>query len=145
MNDPTIQLLSEEEGRVPHAYQDSRGFWTIGVGHLIDKKAGGKLSDECIDTILAGDVRVAKQAAQELIGPTWDALGDIRQAVITSMVFQMGAGEMDRWVTFIELVQKGQFQTAAYNGLATAWARQVPARAKRQMAMLVSGEWVDKE
>ena len=37
--DKIIALLSLHEGRVEHAYQDSLGYWTIGVGHLIDKRA----------------------------------------------------------------------------------------------------------
>ena len=31
--------LRLEEGEVLHAYQDSLGWWTIGVGHLIDGQA----------------------------------------------------------------------------------------------------------
>lgn len=34
-------LLTSDEGRVPHAYQDHLGYWTIGVGHLIDRRKGG--------------------------------------------------------------------------------------------------------
>ena len=32
--------IEDHEGRVPHAYQDHKGFWTIGVGHLIDERRG---------------------------------------------------------------------------------------------------------
>ena len=27
-----IEMIKHHEGVVPHAYQDSRGYWTIGVG-----------------------------------------------------------------------------------------------------------------
>ena len=31
-------LLESEESSVPHSYQDHLGYWTIGVGHLIDER-----------------------------------------------------------------------------------------------------------
>ena len=36
-----IEMIKHHEGVVPHAYQDSRGYWTIGVGRLIDESLGG--------------------------------------------------------------------------------------------------------
>ena len=44
-----LDLIKEHEGVVKHAYQDSRGYWTIGVGRLIDEKLKGGLSDDEID------------------------------------------------------------------------------------------------
>jgi lysozyme len=38
-------LIEFHEGRVLHAYRDSLGFWTIGVGSLIDEAKGAKLPD----------------------------------------------------------------------------------------------------
>jgi lysozyme len=32
------EMLTRDEGRVRHAYQDHLGFWTIGVGRLIDQR-----------------------------------------------------------------------------------------------------------
>jgi lysozyme len=51
------RMLEDEEGRVPHAYPDSLGYWTIGVGRLIDRRKGGGLSDDEIDYLLANDIR----------------------------------------------------------------------------------------
>src|SRR3546814_2848207 len=48
--------LNREEGRIPHAYQDSLGYWTIGVGRLIDKRKGGRLTNVDIDMLLANDI-----------------------------------------------------------------------------------------
>lgn len=33
--------LRQEEGSVPHAYQDHLGFWTIGIGRLVDQRKPG--------------------------------------------------------------------------------------------------------
>lgn len=44
--------LKAEEGRVPHAYQYHLGYWTIGVGRLIDKRKGGGLTPYEVDYLL---------------------------------------------------------------------------------------------
>jgi lysozyme len=41
-----IEQLTREEGKRRSAYQDHLGYWTIGVGRLIDARKGGGLSDE---------------------------------------------------------------------------------------------------
>ncbi len=38
------QQLRRDEGEVLHAYQDSLGYWTIGIGVLIDKRKGGGIT-----------------------------------------------------------------------------------------------------
>ena len=45
-------MLRRDEGRVRHAYQDHLGYWTIGVGRLIDQRKGGGLSEDEIDYLL---------------------------------------------------------------------------------------------
>ena len=50
------QSLEEDEGLVLHAYQDINGFWTIGYGHLIDKRRGGDISRNIADAILREDI-----------------------------------------------------------------------------------------
>lgn len=36
--------LIRDEGDVPHVYQDSLGYWTIGVDFLIDKRKVGSIN-----------------------------------------------------------------------------------------------------
>jgi lysozyme len=58
MSDPLlIAELRRDEGVDRSAYQDHLGFWTIGVGRLIDRRKGGGLSDEEIDYLLQNDVK----------------------------------------------------------------------------------------
>ncbi len=44
-------LIEFHEGRVLHAYRDSLGFWTIGVGSLIDETKGAKLPDHIFEQL----------------------------------------------------------------------------------------------
>jgi len=83
------RLVSEEEGRIAHVYQDCLGFWTIGVGALVDARKGGALCDEAIDAQLEHDLQAARKRAQSLTG--FDQCNDVRQAVIVSMCFQLGS------------------------------------------------------
>src|SRR3546814_14026178 len=65
--------LNREEGRIPHAYQDSLGYWTIGVGRLIDKRKGGRLTNVEIDMLLANDI--ADKIAEISDWPAWQEIG----------------------------------------------------------------------
>ena len=53
---------------VSHAYKDSRGYLTIGVGHLIDEELGGGLSEDEIDYLLANNLKVAEQGQKPTRG-----------------------------------------------------------------------------
>jgi len=131
------RLVSEEEGRIPYAYQDHLGFWTIGVGCLVDQRKGGGLCDEAIDAQLEHDLKTARERAMAING--FSQCNEVRQAVIVSMTFQLGS--LASWVNFRNALAAGDYNTAADHGLDSLWARQTPQRAQRQMQMLRSGEW----
>lgn len=138
MTDLAHRLVSEEEGRVAHAYKDSLGFWTIGVGCMIDANKGGALCDEAIDAQLEHDLKGARERASKLSG--FDQCNEARQAVLISMCFQLGS--LAAWTNFRNALAAGDYNAAADAGLDSLWARQTPARAQRQMQILRSGEWL---
>lgn len=131
------RLVSEEEGRIAHVYQDSLGFWTIGVGCLVDQRKGGALCDEAIDAQLEHDMKAARERAAKLSG--FDQCNEVRQAVIISMCFQLGS--LASWTNFRNALAAGDYTAAADHGLDSLWAKQTPRRAQRQMQMLRTGEW----
>lgn len=138
-------LLSDDEGRVKYAYQDSLGFWTIGVGHLIDKRKGGALPEHIIDALL--DYDIAEHQKLLRAAQPWTAnLDPVRQAVLDNMTFNLGIEPFDHdgfkdWPMFVNQVQTGQYAAAATNMLSTAWATQVGKRAVRLAAMMRTGQW----
>lgn len=141
MSDLTEQLIAEEEGRVPYAYQDSRGLWTIGIGCLVDHSVGGAgLCDAAIDAQFAHDSATARAEAEAL--PGFEACNDVQRAVLVSMCFQLG--NLASWPKFKTALAAGDYKAAAAEGLNSMWARQTPKRAKREMGMLESGQWVDR-
>jgi lysozyme len=74
------QQLIREEGAESCAYQDSLGYWTIGVGRLIDSRKGGGLSNEEIDMLLENDIKRNYEAVLKAL-PWIEKLYDQRQAV----------------------------------------------------------------
>ncbi len=134
------KLLSVHEGRVASAYTDSLGFITIGVGRLIDKRKGGRLSEAEIDYLLDNDIR--RHSAELLVNEPWiKDLDDVRRAVVFDMAFNMGSGFLAKWPKFVAQLKAKQWSDAAFNMLNSLWAQQVGARATRLATMMAGGQW----
>lgn len=132
--------LNHEEGRVPYAYADSLGFLTIGVGRLIDKRKGGKLSDAEIDLLLANDIKSKMKAIETW--PAWQAVKDdpARATALLSMAFQLGVEGLAGFKNSLQLIANKQWQAAAANLMQSLWAKQTPNRAKRVTQMIATGQ-----
>ena len=75
------QQLKREEGEVLYAYQDHLGYWTIGVGILIDKRKGGGLRQEESDFILRNRIKLKRAEVYKAL-PWVEKLNEPRQAVL---------------------------------------------------------------
>ena len=131
--------LEQEEGRVPYGYVDSLGYLTIGVGRLIDRRKGGKLSDEEIDHLLANDICAKMNSIKDW--PSWQAVKDdpVRATALLSMAFQLGTAGLAEFKNSLRLIAEKQWAAAASNLLASLWAKQTPNRAKRVTDMIRTG------
>jgi lysozyme len=135
------QLLEEEEGRSNTLYPDSKGYLTIGVGHLLDPKKGGRLPDTLIDQLLDLDIAEARYGAESL--PGFAQLNDVRQAVIISMVFQLGLRHVQYFPAMLGALSRGDYLRAATEMRDSKWWREdSPRRAERAARMMETGEWV---
>lgn len=135
------QLLEDEEGRVPHAYQDHLGFWTIGVGRLIDKRKGGRLTDAEIDYLLANDI-AEKTAEVARALPWFNDLDPVRRDTLIAMAFQMGTAGLLGFRNTLEMIRTGDYKAAGRGMLQSRWAQQTPMRAERMARQMESGLWV---
>lgn len=134
-------LIEEEEGRQACVYLDSRNLSTIGIGRLVDRSVpGAGLCDAAIDAQFDHDSARARNAAESLLG--YAQCNEVRRAVLVSMCFQLGS--LSDWPHFRQAIAIGDFAAAALAGLDSDWAKQTPARAKRQMQMMVSGQWISR-
>lgn len=134
-----IEMIKEHEGVVPHAYQDSRGYWTIGVGRLIDKNLDGGLSDAEIDYLLANDIKRCRAEAEQY--PWFNKMNEPRQAVILSMLFNLGKPRFDKFQNMHAALLVGDYTLASHEMLDSRWASQVGRRAIEMSDMMQSGEW----
>lgn len=136
-----ITQLRREEGVSRHVYQCSRGFWTIGVGRLVDRsRPGSGLSDEEVDYLLRNDVeRVTRETNHAL--PWLHELNEPRQAVILGMVFQMGLTGLLGFSKMLTAARDGRWFDAAEQMLNSRWATQTPGRASRMAKQMETGEW----
>lgn len=140
-------LISLHEGRVPYAYQDStpEKYWTIGVGHLVDPRKGGRLPEHIIDLLLDYDIEKAQAELVKAL-PWAVGLDPVRLAVMTDMEFNLGNEPFDGdgykdWPMFVGQVRTRQWDKAADNMLGTKWAGQVGKRALRLATMMRTGLW----
>lgn len=132
--------IIRDEGKIAHAYQDSRGYWTIGVGHLIDERRGGGLPEFIIDTLLEYDIeRVQRQLIAAL--PWFTEIAPPRQAVLVNMGFQLGVAGLLKFAKALAAMKLGSFGEAAAHMLDSAWARQTPERAHRLATQMEKGTW----
>ena len=134
-----IEMIKHHEGVVPHAYQDSRGYWTIGVGRLIDKSLDGGLSDAEIDYLLANDIKRCRAEAEQY--PWFNKMNEPRQAVILSMLFNLGKPRFDKFQNMQAALLVGDYTLASHEMLDSRWANQVGRRAIEMSDMMQSGEW----
>ena len=135
------QQLIRDEGSVSHAYEDSLGFTTIGVGRLIDARRGGGLSDSEIDYLLSNDIE--EKTAQVLAALPWASkLSETRRAVLINMAFQLGINGLLKFKRALGSIEDGQYSEAAMEMLDSLWAQQTPERAKRLSKQMTTGEWV---
>lgn len=133
--------LIREEGAESCAYQDSLGYWTIGVGRLIDSRKGGGLSNEEIDMLLDNDIK-AKTAEVLQTLPWVSKLNEPRQAVLLQMAFQMGLRGLLGFKRMLGSMEDGQYGEAAVEMLDSKWAQQTQERAKRLARQIITGGWV---
>jgi lysozyme len=139
MSQLTRQLRSDE-GEVLHAYQDHLGYWTIGVGRLIDKRRGGGITKEEAAYLLENDIVTRKQELQRRL--LWmNKLNEARQGALINMSFQLGVPGLMQFKNTLARIEAGDFEGAAVNMLKSKWASQTPNRAKRIAEQIRTGKW----
>ncbi len=140
--------LLRDEGIRLKSYQDTNGFWTIGVGHLLG--ASQRMTDineqEC-DALLESDINLAEQVARNTTVPTlFDTLTDTRQRAIINMAFNRGERHMRESKTIVPTIVAAMaapsplaWEVVRNAILASPWAKQIGPRADRIADMLATG------
>lgn len=138
------EQLALDEGRRTKPYQDTRGFWTCGVGHKLAPTDDHVTlwSDEKIDQTLRTDVDNAiLQLSQHLPWVFQSGMGDAREGVFINMCFNMGVFGLLKFKESLFLAKTNKYVECAEELLRSEWAQQVGDRAKRLSRQMGTGEW----
>lgn len=132
--------LRGEECEVLHVYKCSEGFWTLGVGRLVDERRGGGITREESAFLLHNDIdRHTDEVFDRL--PWARKLDPARQGVLVAMAFQMGINGLLGFKNTLALIQAGNYEGAAKGMLNSKWASQTPERAHRMAEQMRCGAW----
>lgn len=120
---PLIDRLIAHEGVKKFAYQDTKGYLTVGIGRCIDSRVGKGLSiDECM-YLLRNDI---KDFRLQLETFDWFNLQDcVRQDVLVELAFNMGISNLLKFKKMIADLLKKDYQAACMNLIDSAWHNQV--------------------
>jgi lysozyme len=140
MKDEMRRLLRGDEGVVLSAYQDHLGFWTIGVGRLIDKRKGGGISTGESAVLLDNDID-SKEAELDRRMSWWRRLDAARRGVLLAMAFQLCVDGLMGFANTLKMAQAGDYAGAAKGMLNSLWAKQTPERALRMSDQMRTGDW----
>jgi lysozyme len=136
--DKTRNQLIRHEALKLSAYQDSEGYWTIGVGHLIDSRRGGKISVDTANYILDEDI-AEKTADLNNHLTWWKDLDPVRQQVLLNMCFNLGIYGLLKFENTLGHIRRGEYKEASEAMLQSKWASQVGNRAVELSQMMETG------
>lgn len=132
-------MLIRHEGSKATVYKDSLGYWTVGVGFLVDPKIkGAGLTLEEQKAVL----RIRVQTVIDELDRRqswWRSMSPKRQAVLADMAYNLGEDHLETFKNTLAYMKAGNYNQAATNMLASLWAKQVGKRAQELADMMRNG------
>lgn len=135
-----VSQLRRDEGEVLAVYRDSLGWWSIGIGRLIDPKKGGGITREESAYLLRNDIAKVDRQLQERM-PWIVTLSPARRGVLQNMAFQLGIDGLMRFKATLTMIEQGEYLKASKEMLDSTWAKQTPERAKRLSMQMETDAW----
>lgn len=135
-----VEMLKRHEGVETHAYTDSVGKVTIGVGRNIDPEGGLGLTEEEIDFLLEKDIeRVVSELIHAL--PWLYGESDVRWDAMINICFNLGLPRFLKFKKALAAMEAMDYNLAAIEFLDSRWAVQVGQRAIELSTMIETGEY----
>ena len=144
------QMVIANEGWKTKPYKDTRGYWTVGVGHLINPKSpktlpkewDRELSNEEVRQLFEKDFDEHLKQAQKT--PGWDKANEAGKAGLVDLTYNMGGWWYTKFVKAAALLKEGNFKDAALELKNSDWYKQVGGRAPVTISLISSGSVNDK-
>ena len=141
------EQIKRHEGEVLEVYEDSLGYLTLGVGHLIQKSdpeygqpAGTPVSQEVVDLYYADDF---DKHVEETIhvcennNIVFDALPESIQHVLVNMCFNLGANRLGKFRNMLYAVSTSNWKEMASQMEDSRWFGQVGRRSVELQEMVL--------
>lgn len=138
-------LIKKHEALRLAPYLDTVGKWTVGWGHNLESHnepiPTDAISLEQAEAYFESDLADAIEGCRQLV-PEFDSLGEVRQAVLVSMAFQMGKAGVAKFKRMLAYIKIRYWTQASAEMLDSAWATtQTPGRAKTLALMMATNQW----
>ena len=135
-------MIKVHEGLRLDKYMDSRGFPTIGYGHLIEpgESMPNRISQQKADELFDEDYTHHKAAAMRI--PGYDKANAMQKAALIDLTFNMGPAWADGFPAFKKAFAAGNYEQAGNELIDSAWYGQVGRRA-RTIVNLIKGKGAD--
>jgi len=135
----TLEFITKEEGFKNKAYKDSKGLWSVGVGHLIKKDEtyllNAALSDQEVEDLLRSDLRWCSEAVESSVKvPLTQASMD----ALYSLCFNIGETNFKK-STVVKKINENDLKGAADAILMWSKQPELLPRRKRERALFLSG------
>ena len=140
--DKATEFLTLNEGFKNEPYRDSRGFWTIGIGHLITTKKdlpeewkNAKLTDDAVKELFKEDYNKHLNEAKKL--PMYEKLSEEGKLALLDLTFNMGTKFNEvKWPKFFSALENKDLETAAKELENSKWFNQVGNRGPRVIDLI---------
>ena len=132
--------LIRDENCILHAYQDHLGYWTIGVGRLIDARKGGGISRAEAEYLLDNDIEKRTSALAQALPWTLE-LDEARRGALLNMSFQLGVEGLLKFENTLAAIERHDWPAAGAGMRGSKWHEQTPNRSDRLIEQVRRGEW----
>lgn len=109
------EYISANEGLKNAPYKDSKGLWTVGIGHLMSPEevrqlSGKTLSQQQVDEIFARDLSSKMSGAKKELGASYDKLPTGAKVAVLDGFFR---GDLSGSPKALKLIRAGKLAEAA--------------------------------
>ena len=137
--------IKRHEGEVLEIYEDSLGYKTLGVGHLIQKKdieynlpVGTPVIQEVVDLYYEDDFNKHLKETIDLIGEEeFKNLPEPIQHVLVNMCFNLGKNRLSAFKNMLKAVKDKDWKEMANQMEDSKWFNQVGRRGKELKQMVL--------
>jgi lysozyme len=135
-------LLKLHEGFKSSVYQDTEGYWTIGIGRMVDPELGGGISLDEAEYLLENDINRCQTILENNLS-FWNNLSECRQVVLLDMYFNLG-NRLFKFKKMMQALYEEDYNKASDEMLDSKWSKQVGERSERLARMMKEDAYAEE-